>query len=212
MQALVDRDFIVRNAADIIGLFGVGVYLNLILMRRTDLFEAVADWHLRHGIPMPGRVGNAYRLSALLEYRVARIYGRLAERFSLNAEARDLFRELEREEIQHGQVMMLCLYTVRQDSGLTFIPSVRDPEMREILQKLRRIERNVEGLSLEQALDLTLKLEEGEVNTIFGRLLKQVEDPKTRFFAHLLSLAGSHQATVPPRVARLRESLHSDAA
>ena len=118
MENYLDRSFALHHGAEVIRLFGLGVYLRLLAEPRKDLLEVVTDWNLAHGIPMPGRVGNAYRLAALLEYRVAQIYGRMAEAFSGYAPARELFLDLQAEEIQHGRVMTLCLYTVRAGENL----------------------------------------------------------------------------------------------
>jgi hypothetical protein len=65
----------------------------------------------------------------------------------------------------------------------------------------------VPGMTLEQALRVTNVLEAGEVNVIFGRLLKQVGKPQTEIFAEQLKGIQSHPESVPRRIKELRERL-----
>lgn len=207
MENYLDRSFGLHHGADVIRLFGLGVYLRLLAEPHKDLLEVVTDWNLAHGIPIPGRMGNAYRLAALLEYRVAQIYGAMAETFGTLAPARELFRDLQEEEIQHGRVMTFCLYTVRAGENVHYIPGVRDPDVQALLAELRRVRRSIPEMTLDDALDQTLQLEQSEVNLIFERLLTQVDDPRSQFIAERLEQAGEHWFTVPPRVERLRAQL-----
>jgi hypothetical protein len=62
-------------------------------------------------------------------------------------------------------------------------------------------------MSLDQALRVTGVLEASEVNTIFGRLLKQVGKAETELFAEQLQGAQSHPESVPRRIKELRDRL-----
>jgi hypothetical protein len=156
---------------------------------------------------MPGRLGNAYRLSAVIEFRVARVYGRLADRFAHRASVHDFFRELQVEEEEHGRLMTLCLYTVKSNRECGFVPSIRDPDIRNLLGHLRDLERHAHELSLDEALDLTEQLERSEVNTIFDRLLMQASSPQSDFFVAQLKKVEGHSVAVPKRIKALREQL-----
>jgi hypothetical protein len=103
--------------------------------------------------------------------------------------------------------MVLCLYTVDAQTELDYVPSVRDPEMRALLGELRTKALGVWKLSLDEALDLTEKLEASEVNTIFDKLLKQTRNPKSDFFISQLAKVEGHAAAVPKRIKALREQL-----
>ena len=81
METIIDRDFCIKHPSRIIGLFGLDVYLGLLFNQRKSLLERLTEKYSAHGMPMPGPLGNAYKLSALFEFRVARIYQRMAERF-----------------------------------------------------------------------------------------------------------------------------------
>lgn len=207
MQAVIDRAHCLRHPLKIVRLFGLDVFLGMLLRPNKTLLERIAEKYRARRIAMPGSLGNAYKLSALFEFRVAHIYGAMAERFKSVPEANRLFLELMEEEMEHGRLMLACLYQVAVSPDLQFVPSVRDPQIRESLSALRRIEREVQGMSLERALAVTGTLEASEVNTIFGRLLKQVGKAQTELFAEELSGAKSHPESVPRRIKELKERL-----
>jgi rubrerythrin len=207
MQAVIDRAHCLKHPFKIVRLFGLDVFLGMLLRTDKTLLERIAEKYRARRIAMPGTVGSAYKLSALFEYRVAHIYGAMAERFRSIPEAHRLFLDLKEEEMEHGRLMLACLYQVAVSPDVQFVPSVRDPEIRESLNELRRIEREVAGMSLEQALATTGRLEASEVNTIFGRLLKQVGKAETELFAEELRGAKSHPESVPRRIKELRERL-----
>jgi hypothetical protein len=103
--------------------------------------------------------------------------------------------------------MTLCLYTIDGKANADFVPSVRDPDNRALMQELRAVERNAWKLSLDEALDVTEKLEASEVNVIFDRLLKQAQNPKSELFVSQLAKAEGHASAVPKRIKALREKL-----
>lgn len=205
MQAVIDRDFCLRHPLRIIRLFGPGVWLGMLLDRRKTLLERVLARYQAHAVPAPGALGCAYKCSALFEFRVARIYAAMAARFADQPAAAALFRDLSEEELEHGRVMLACLFEVTARPDLLFLPSVRDPEIRTALARLRAIEREVPQMTLAQALDTTADLERGEVNIIFGRLLGQVQRDQMALFAEHLGGAQGHSESVPRRIAALRQ-------
>lgn len=204
MSAVIDRSFCLQHPFQITRLFGLDVFLGMLLSSRKTLLQRVADKYQASRIPFPGSVGNAYRLSALFEFRVARIYSAMAKRFGDDREAARLFAELAEEENEHGRIMLTCLFHITASEKPAFVPSVRDPEIRSELARLRLLEGKVATLSLDQALNLALDLESGEVNVIFGRLLGQVDAEQLRLFAAQLEGAQSHAESVPRRIAELR--------
>ena len=207
MQTIVDREYVRGHAEEVIRSFGLMAYIRSLRTKDKGLLEQLEEKYLGSGIPMPGRLGNAYRLSALIELRVARIYERMVRRFEENPLVRTFFQELQDEEQEHARVMVLCLYTVDAQTELDYVPSVRDPEMRALLGELRTKALGVWKLSLDEALDLTEKLEASEVNTIFDKLLKQTRNPKSDFFISQLAKVEGHAAAVPKRIKALREQL-----
>lgn len=207
MQAVIDRAYCLKNPKKIIQLFGLDVFLGMLLGKDKTLLERIADKYQARSVAMPGALGNAYKLSAVFEFRVAHIYAAMAERFKSNQDVKGLFEDLKEEEMEHGRLMLACLYQVAVNPEVTFAPSVRDPEIRESLNQLRAIERQVPEMSLEKAFKVTNELEASEVNVIFGRLLNQVGRAQTELFAEQLKGAKSHPESVPRRIKELKARL-----
>jgi len=205
MESIIERDYCIRHPGKIIGLFGLDVYLGLLFNKNKSLLERLTDKYSAHGVAMPGSVGNAYKLSALFEFRVARIYERMAERFKDQPAAKDLFMELHNEEMEHGRLMLVCYYTVELTPSIEFIPDVRDPAIRDALNELRELQRRVDTLSLPEALDITDELERGEVNVIFGKLLNQVDQAQSKLFAEQFKGVEGHSESVPRRIRELKQ-------
>ncbi len=205
MTALVDRDYCLKHPLEISRLFGVGVWFSMLLKRRTSLLEQVVDSYAARAFPMPGYLGRAYRIAALIELRVARIYARMADKFKDHAAAREFFEELRQEE-EHSRLMTLCLYTVKFRSSVIFIPQMRDPTIRGLLKSLRDIHRRVDAVTLDEALRITEELEQGEVNVIFDKMLKQNPDDESHFFETQMQAVEGHSESVPRRIRMLRHS------
>ncbi len=205
METIIERDYCIRHPNKIIPLFGLDIYFGLLFNTNTSLLERLTNKYYAAGIPMPGSVGNAYKLSALIEFRVARIYQRMAEQFRQHPAANKLFLDLYNEEMEHGRLMLLCYYTVELTPSIRFIPSVRDPEIRNTLQDLKALERRVHTFSLDQALDTTKELEQGEVNIIFGKLLSQVDQEQSLLFIEQFKQMENHSESVPRRIRELRQ-------
>lgn len=207
MYALVSRQYALTHPMEVSRLFGMDVYLGMLFDGHKTLLQRACEKFSQHRLPMFGKVGDAYRLATLFELRVAKIYGRMAERFRDIEPACSLFRELQEEEEEHARVMSICLYTVKMGPEVAFVPSVRDADIRREMQDLRAIERRVPSMTLDQALRITDEVERSEVNVIFGRLLKQVEQPETCFLQREFHHTENHSETVPRRTRELREHL-----
>lgn len=205
METIIAREYCIRRPRKIIGLFGLDVYLGLLFNKNKSLLERLTDKYSMHGVSMPGSVGNAYKLSALFEFRVARIYERMAEHFKGYPAAHSLFKDLHDEEMEHGRLMLVCYYTVELTPSIKFIPDVRDPEIRNSLNDLRELERKVDTLSLQEALEITDELERGEVNVIFGKLLNQVDQAQTKLFMEQFKGIEGHSESVPRRIRQLKQ-------
>lgn len=204
-----DREYCLRNPRDVVRAFGVGVFLSAIASQSKSLLERAVDHHQLHGYALPGDVGRAYRLASLLELRAAQIYGKLARRFADQPDVAAFFKELQAEEWEHGRLMTLCQLTVVLHSRFEYLPRIRDPKIREILAHLRELSGRVATLSLEEALETTQALEQSEINTIFDRLLKQVNTDAVRVFEGRLREVEGHAEAVPKRIAALRQRLAS---
>jgi len=207
MHTILDRNDVREHAKEVVKTLGLMTYLRALGSPKKGLLQQLTEKYLAEGIPMPGPIGNAYKLSAILELRAARIYARLAERFHQNRWVREFFEELRDEEEEHGRIMTLCLYTIDARAAVDFVPSVRDPQIRALLHELRQSERNAWKLSLDEALNLTNKLEASEVNVIFDRLLRQARNPKSELFVSQLAKAEGHASAVPKRIDALRAQL-----
>jgi len=205
-MSVLNKNYCIQHPLKIIRTFGLSTYLAMIFGKK-GLLEYLSDDYLAHGIAMPGSLGNAYKLSALFEYRVARIYEQMAEKFKDINEVKELFTELKEEELEHGRVMMICLFNVVATPAITFVPNIRDPEIRQDLNKLRELERQVSSLSLDQALEITEELERGEVNVIFGKLLNQVDSSVVDFFMEEFKSIEGHSESVPRRINELKKEL-----
>jgi hypothetical protein len=210
MQAVIDRSYCLRNPRKIIQLFGLDVFLGMLFSKDKTLLERISQKYQAREVAMPGALGSAYKLSALFEFRVARIYGAMAKRFKSNPEVGRFFQDLEEEEMEHGRIMLACLYQVAVHPGVDFVPNVLDPEIRASLNALRETERRVPQMSLEVAFRVTHELEASEVNIIFGRLLKQVAKEQTELFADQIKGAQSHPESVPRRIKELKARLGPD--
>jgi len=204
---IIGRDFCLQQPSKIIRLFGLATFFKMLFSPGKTLLESVLELHARRGIQVPGPLGRAYRISALIEFRVARIYKRLAEKFNFNERARDFFLELHREEEEHGRLMLLCLFTTRYKPKASYMPGLYDTEVRTLMKKLRHFEKNITLLSLDEALRLTADLEKGEANIIFDKLLKQAEQKETFLFSEEMEKAGSHSISVPRRINELRKEV-----
>lgn len=132
MGDLVGREYCLKHPGQVVQTFGFGTLLGMVVGQRASLLERVTKDYEAHGFALPGTVGRAYRLAAVIERRVARIYGRLAERFAALPPVREFYLELQREEEEHGRLMELCRYTVSLKRPISFVPSTRDPVVRQI--------------------------------------------------------------------------------
>lgn len=207
MPLLIGRDHCLQHPAHALRTYGAGVFIAALLKQKTSLLQLLAEHFTAHGYPMPGELGRAYRLAALLELRMARFYAALAQRFASAPEAAALFQELSEEEEEHGRLMQLCRYTVMLGTTIHFVPRLQDAEVRALLRRLRHLRTELHALSLEQALRLTEELERSEINAIFDRLLNQALGEATEPFADALHHAGDHASSVPARITRLRRQL-----
>ncbi len=66
--------------------------------------------------------------------------------------------------------------------------------------------KNIPNISLSEALETTERLEEGEINTIFDRLLKQADQSESHLFEDQMQQLEGHGTSVPRRIQGLRES------
>jgi rubrerythrin len=185
--------------------YGAGIFFAALVQQKASLLQLLTGHFATHGYPMPGELGRAYRLAALLELRMARFYAALAERFADVPEAAALFRELSEEEEEHGRLMQLCRYTVMLSPAIHFVPRLQDADIKVLLHRLRHLRAGVNELSLDQALSLTVELERSEINTIFAMLLQQAQGEAVAPFAEALYRAGEHATSVPRRIAQLRQ-------
>ncbi len=207
MPILTGRDHCLRNPAHALRTYGAGVFLSALLKQKTSLLQVLSEHFSAHGFPMPGELGRAYRLAALLERRMAWFYAALAERFAFEPEAAALFQELSEEEEEHGRLMQLCRYTVMLNPSIHFVPRLHDADVKALLRRLRCLRSEIHTLSLDQALRLTEELECSEINIIFDKLLLQAMGAATEPFADALQRAGDHATSVPVRIDRLRQQV-----
>ena len=212
MRGIIGRDYCIRHPARIIHLFGTGVLLGMLWSERKSLLERVVEHYQDHGIPLPGEAGHAYRVAALIEFRVARLYEQLAEQFADEPEVHAFYRELHAEELEHGRLMCLCRYTASHHPALEYTPSLRDPAVSEALRRVRSLAQAAPTLTLDEALAVTEALEQTEINTIFDRLLRQADTTESRLFEEELQATADHATEVPRRIAELRERLSQPAA
>ena len=207
MSSLVSRSYCLAHPMEISQLYGLKVLLGTVVNKKRTVFERVASSFSENRLAMPGPLGQSYRLSELCELRAARIYRAMAERFAEVAPAHQLFKELQEEEEEHGRLMRICLYSVRMSPHRQYMPSVRDPEIRAVMREMRRVERRVPFMTLDEALWASEALEAGEVNLIFGKLLDQVEEPEVGLLRQMMRHAEGHNVSVPRRIGLLRAQL-----
>ena len=206
MAEIIGRKYCLKHPGKIIKVFGLEVFLGMLFSKKS-LLQRVTEAYEHYGIAMPGAIGNAYKISALIEYRMARLYGKMADRFVDREEVHTFFEELQREEKEHARLMMLCLYSVVLNQHVQFIPSIRDPEISGILRRIKAVERSVDTLTLDEALGLTEELEKGEINTIFDKLLKQTRRSESLIFEEEMQSLENHSRCVPKRIKALRQRI-----
>lgn len=207
MSSLVSRSYCLAHPVEISQLYGLRVLLGTMINTKRTVFERVASSFSENRLAMPGPLGQSYRLSELCELRAARIYQAMTARFADVPLAHQLFKDLEEEENEHARLMRICLYSVRMSPHRQYMPSVRDPEIRVVMREMRRVERRVPFMSLDEALRAAEELETGEVNLIFGKLLNQVEEPEVGLLREMLRHAEGHNVSVPRRIGLLRAQL-----
>jgi len=207
METIIERGYCLRHPRKIIRLFGMVIYLGLLFDKKKTLLEHLINKHNTEGVPMPGSIGNAYKLSALIEFRVARIYKTMAEQFKDNPQAHRLFMDLYNEEMEHGRLMLHCYYTVELSPSISFIPGISDPKIKNTLHDLKALEKRVFTLPLDKALEMTNELERGEVNIIFGQLLTQVNQEQSQLFIEQFKKAEGHSESVPRRIRELKRCM-----
>lgn len=203
--AVIDRAYCLRHPAKLIRLFGLSVYVGMLLDKRKTLLERLVERDRAQATTATGTLGNAYQCSALFEFRIARIYAAMAERFADDPDAAALFQELSDEEMEHAQIMLTCLFSVNPGPALGVVPSVRDPQLRQVMSHLRTLEQRVPEMDLDEALTASAELEMGEVNVIFERLLAQVDAAQLALFADQLEAAQHHSESVPRRINALKQ-------
>lgn len=207
MDDVVGREYCLKNPGEIIRIFGIRVFLGVLLGSKKSLLHRVIASHERRGIPMPGFVGKSYRIATMIEYRASRIYKKMGLKFKDNEQVRDFYTDLQKEEEEHARLMMLCLYTVSLRPSVHYLPSIRDKAIRHVTGYLRNIEKSIEELSLDEALDITEKLEKSEINVIFDKLLKQVDGEESLLFQEQLTQVEGHGAAIPKKIKDLKEKL-----
>jgi len=207
MASVVSREYCLSHPVEISQLYGLNVFLGTLINKRRSVLERVATSFAERRLAMPGPLGESYRLSELFELRAAKIYRCMAERFADVAPAQQLFKDLQEEEEEHARLMSICLYSVRMSPDVQYVPSIRDPEIRAVMKQMRAVQRRVPSMTLSEALLTSEELEAGEVNLVFGRLLKQVAEPEVGLLRQMMRHAENHQVTVPRRIAKLRAEL-----
>jgi len=206
MSGVLSRDYCRDHPWEIGRLYGWNVLVGSLVGGRSVL-ERIATHFAATRAPMPPPLGTSYRIATLLELRAAKIYGLLAKRFADVPQARALFAELEAEEQEHARLMTVCLYTVRQRPTISYAPSVMDPEIRRVMNELRAAQRRVPTMTLEEAFETSVALEQSEVNVIFGKLLDQVAEPEVALLRDMMHHAEDHAVSVPRRIGTLRAQL-----
>ena len=207
MENRISRAYCLRHPGEVIGHFGIVSFLRMMLGRDPDLLSVLVDRHRHHGIALPGQPGSAYRISAIIEFRVARIYGKLADHFADQPVVQAFFHELQNEEKQHGHLMLFCMYTIHNHPPLKFVPTIKEPAIRRLLDRLKRVETLIPTLTLNEALAITAELEASEINTIFEHLLAQANHPSTQFFRMRFEAMEGHATGIPRRIEALRMAI-----
>lgn len=207
MSELVSRQYCIENPGTIIRFFGLGVFFKMLLGGKKSLLERAVEVYERRGVKMPGPLGDSYKLAARIEFRMARLYNAFSRHFRNNKVVSSFFDDLRKEEEEHGRLMMLCLYCVKLNPQTNFSPSVRDSDVRDILKSIRDCEKKIDSLPLDEALRLTEEFERSEVNTIFGKLLRQAGEGEAGLFAQQLKDVEDHSISVPRRIRELKEGL-----
>lgn len=207
MSSVVSREYCLAHPLEIGQLYGWSVLFGAVLDPRRSVLDRVAASFGENRLAMPGALGHSYRLSELFEHRAAQLYRLMAERFRDVVPAHQLFKELQEEEEEHARLMRVCLFSVRVTPETTYFPSIRDAEVREVMATMRAVKRRIPTMTLDEALSASVALEAGEVNMVFGRLLKQVVEPEVGLLRQVMRNAETHQHSVPRRVEALRKQL-----
>lgn len=206
MAGILSRAYCLTHPWEIGRLYGWNVVLETLVSKRSPLDRVARSLAATRG-PMPRPLGMSYRIATLLELRAEQIYRRMAERFESVPLARALFEDLADEEQEHARLMTICLHTVRLGPSVKYVPSVMAGEIRRAMNEMRALQRRIPTMTLEEALEASKALERSEINVIFGKLFDQVAEPEVLPLREAMRQAENHAATVPKRIAMLREQL-----
>ncbi|HET6439785.1 MAG TPA: ferritin family protein [Anaeromyxobacter sp.] len=131
-----------------------------------------------------------------IEQLAAEGYRLLADRFGGDAEARELFRRLSDEELQHASRVRLLAARYRHDSrilGALPVPVALDEMLAEAEEALRAIQAGSFARTAEEALEKAAEMEE-RFSRAHADLLAREGHPALRaFFRQLAEQDGVHE-------------------
>jgi hypothetical protein len=110
---------------------------------------------------------------AEIERLVSKIYFRFSHLFLEQAELRDFWWEMAREEEQHACILTACKALIENYEDETLDPKVSRDKAQELEQELLSfLHRGTPALTKEEAFRIALEIETSEIDAIYSKLIQ----------------------------------------
>jgi rubrerythrin len=110
---------------------------------------------------------------AEIERLVSKIYFRFSHLFLANPELRDFWREMAKEEEQHGCILHACRAVIENYEEERLDPNMSHEKAGEISARLNAfLARGTASLKVEEAFRIALEIEGSEIDAIYSKLLQ----------------------------------------
>jgi hypothetical protein len=110
---------------------------------------------------------------AEIERLVAKIYYRFSHLFLAQAELRDFWWEMAREEEQHASILGACRDVIVNYEDESLDPMISSEHADKLAERLQSfLGYGTRALSIEEAFKIALDIECSEIDVIYGKLLE----------------------------------------
>ncbi len=110
---------------------------------------------------------------AEIERLVSKIYYRFSHLFLNQAELRDFWWEMAREEEQHASILTACRDLILNYQDESLDPMISSNKADELAGRLHSfLSRGTPSLDVEEAFKIALDIESSEIDVIYGKLLQ----------------------------------------
>ncbi len=210
MVGVIRKRDVLAHPVATIRCFGWKVFLRAIVARRTETFLSVI---VEAGFleAARARIPEVVERAIDLELRAMRLYESLAAHFLKDLDAHPFFMSLAIHEQEHADLLRIC-------KGAAVRTSHDTRRVQKCAEALPRLEANMaeaesavgQPLPLDAALRLVLRIEAGEINSVFEEIVASSDASFIRAVAAFRSAVRRHLAYIRERVPALEPSLEPD--